>query len=43
MKYIKDMKMDELHEILIAYEMRTRKEKSRLKEESFKSSKKIKG
>lgn len=39
MKYLKDINMDELQGILTTYEIRTRKEKSRLKELTIKNSK----
>jgi hypothetical protein len=42
-KDLEKLMMDELHRILTAYEMRTKKENSAWKEENFKESKKIKG
>jgi hypothetical protein len=43
MKYLEKLMMDEVHGILTAYEMRSKKEKTTWKEVTFKASKKKKG
>jgi kynurenine formamidase len=42
MKYLDSLTMDEFHGILTAYDIRTKKENTKLKEESFKALKKTK-